>query len=80
MNSRERFQRIMRYEPVDRLPVLAIESYYEPTALERWRKEGLSPGQSPEDLLGMDAVRWTPVNFGPIPAFERRILSENERE
>lgn len=25
MNSRERFQRIMRYEPADRRPVLAID-------------------------------------------------------
>ena len=40
MNDRERFRRIMAYEPVDRPPVLALEPFEE-SAIARWRKEGL---------------------------------------
>ena len=35
MNNRGRFLRIMNYEPVDSLPVLAVEPF-ETTAIERW--------------------------------------------
>jgi len=76
MNPRERFRRIMAYEPVDRLPVLAFEPY-EPSSLERWRSEGLPKETQPEDFLGMAKLIRVPVNFGPIPAFEPKVLSED---
>ncbi|MDO8585589.1 MAG: uroporphyrinogen decarboxylase family protein [Armatimonadota bacterium] len=75
MNARERFQRIFRYEPVDGVPVLALEPY-EQAGLERWRREGLPKDQSPEEFLGMDLLRKLPVNLGPIPAFEPKVISE----
>ena len=40
MTNRDRFLSIMRYEPVDRLPVMALEPF-EKTAIERWHTEGL---------------------------------------
>jgi uroporphyrinogen decarboxylase len=67
----------MAYEPVDRLPVLALEPY-EPTAIERWRKEGLPEGVRPEDFLGMSRLVHLPVSFGPIPGFEQRVISEDD--
>jgi len=67
----------MAYEPVDRLPVLALEPY-EPTAIERWRKEGLPEGVRPEDFLGMSRLVHLPVSFGPIPGFEQRVVSEDD--
>jgi len=67
----------MQYEPVDRLPVLALEPYEVPV-LERWWQEGIPPGQSPEQFLGMDLLRKFPVTLTPLPPFEQKILSETE--
>ena len=77
MNARERFLRIMRFEPVNRLPVMALEPF-EKTAIERWRKEGLPPDTSPVDFLGMDQLVYVGgVGLGPVPAFEARLLHED---
>lgn len=67
----------MRGEPVDRIPVLALEPYEQP-GLDRWRREGLPEGQSPEEFLGMDRLCKLPVNLGPLPVFDRRVLSEDD--
>ncbi|MFC1525716.1 hypothetical protein ACFL6X_02775, partial [Candidatus Latescibacterota bacterium] len=77
MSSRERFRSIMRYESVDRLPVLALEPF-EQTAIARWRHEGLPDGADPVEFLGMSRLVDIPLAWGPIPAFEQRVLSEDE--
>jgi len=77
MNARERFRRIMAYEPVDRLPVLALEPY-EQMAIERWRKEGLPEEADPAEFLGMPKLERMPIGLGPIPSFEARVLSEDD--
>jgi len=77
MNARERFRRLMRYQPVDRLPVLALEPY-EPTAVERWRNEGLPDGADPVEHLGMSRLVGLPLSFHPIPGFDQQVLSEDE--
>ena len=77
MNTRERFLRIMRYEPVDRLPVLAFEPF-EQGALDRWRGEGLPADQSPVDFLGMDRIDYVVIGLEPDPPFEHKILSEDD--
>ena len=77
ITPRDRFRRIMAFEPVDRLPVLALEPY-EGRAIERWRKEGLPEDVGPEEFLGMSKLGRVPVSFGPIPGFESRVVSENE--
>ncbi len=79
MNSRDRFNRMLRYEPVDRLPVVVVEPYEEP-GLERWRNEGLPADVSPVDYLGMDAINVVCPPVGPIPAFEKRMLSETAED
>ena len=79
MNPRQRFQKIMNLEPVDRLPVLALEPYEIPV-IERWRKEGMPVSQSPEQYLGMDYLNKMYLGFGPIPAFEIKRLSETADE
>ena len=61
----------MRYDKADRLPVLAVEPF-EQTAIERWRREGLPEKIHPVDFLGMSKLANVPVNFGPLPAFERK--------
>ena len=77
MTARERFLRLMNFETVDRLPVLVLEPYEE-LALERWRGDGLPPGRSPEEFLGMDKLVYVPVSFFPVPPFEPRVLEETD--
>ena len=50
MTPRERMRAVIRREPVDRLPVLALEPF-EATAIERWHCEGLPSGTDPVDFL-----------------------------
>jgi hypothetical protein len=76
MNARERFLRVMFYQEVDCLPVLAVEPY-ETALVDRWVREGHLPDPSPEKTLGMDQILQVPINFGPIPPFDQRILHEN---
>ena len=77
MSPREYFRAIMRYDSVNRLPVLALEPF-EQTAIDRWRSEGLPDGADPVEFLGMSTLAQVPLAFGPIPAFEQKILSEDE--
>ena len=78
MNARERFQRIMRYEPVDRLPVILLEPF-EGYGVEQWVKQGHLPADSrPDEFLGADVIRRLPINFAPLPPFEPAILYEDE--
>ena len=77
MNDRERFLRIMRYEPVDRLPVIALEPYEE-DALKRWRGEGLPEECDPREFLGMSRLVHVPVNMGPMPPFPQEVLCEDD--
>jgi uroporphyrinogen decarboxylase len=77
VNARERFRRIMNFESVDRLPLMEIEGYEQPT-IERWRSEGLPADQSPDQALEMDGITWLPVGFAPVPEFEQRVVEEND--
>jgi uroporphyrinogen decarboxylase len=77
LNNRELFCRLMNYEPLDRLPVLAVEPY-EPEAIRRWHGEGLPAGADPVDFLGMSRLVEIPLSFHPIPAFEPLRVAEDE--
>lgn len=76
MTPRERFAAIMHYQAWDRLPVVALEPF-EPAAIERWRGEGLPGGVGPEEFLGMSRLAYLPIDFGPKPPFDERVLSED---
>ena len=76
LTTRERFLRIMRYEPVDRLPIMSAETYYEEPALAGWRAEGLEG--HPDAVLGIENMYGVPIDFGARPAFERRVLAEDD--
>ena len=65
MTDRERFRRVMAYEPVDRLPVMALEPY-EAEALERWRTRGLPGRRRPwSSTWAWRGCSGCPLNFGP---------------
>ncbi len=51
MTNRERFQRVMNFEPVDRLPIFEWAPWWDKT-IERWYNEGL-----PRDLKDGFAIR-----------------------
>ena len=67
----------MRHMPADRLPVLAVEPF-EQSAIARWHGEGLPEGVHPVDFLGMSRLVQVPLAWGPIPAFEPGVLSEDD--
>ena len=85
MTHRERFHRTMRFEPVDRLPMIEWAGWWSQT-LDRWHREGLP--QTLTDALeirtywGLDTYiqRW----FGPkgpdcpAPAYHGAGLIEDE--
>lgn len=76
MNNRELFNRIMNYQHVKRLPILAVEPY-EKTAIERWKNEGLTPEKTIEDALGMAKFVKVPIRLGPNPRFEYKKIYED---
>jgi len=51
MNTRERFQAIMNFQPFDRLPILEWAGWWDKT-IERWHQEKL-----PNNLIEQDAIR-----------------------
>jgi len=57
--------------------VLALEPF-EPTAIARWRTEGLPEGADPVEHLGMSRLALLPVSFHPLPAFAPDVVSEDE--
>jgi len=59
MTNRERFERVMNFQPVDRLPVMEWAPYWDQT-LERWYAEGL-PRELKENVeihefFGLDPI------------------------
>jgi uroporphyrinogen decarboxylase len=76
MNSRQRFQALMNYEPVDRgvwtMPWLGF-----PETLERWQREGFRNGDLKQ--YPVDDWTWRGDLFFPHPPFARQVLEEDER-
>jgi len=66
----------MGFEQADRLPIIEVESY-ETDALKRWHSEGLPLDKSVADFLGMDRIEYVPINFGPLPTFETKLIHED---
>ena len=60
MTNRERFQALMHFQPVDRLPIVEWASWWNET-LDRWHGEGLdahSSGQDAGTCCGGEDERW----------------------
>ncbi len=64
MTNRERFQRVLRFQPVDRLPVIEWAPYWNKT-LDRWYAEGL-----PRDLKDNGDIM---EYFGLDPVYRYRM-------
>ena len=69
MTPRERFNAVMNFQPVDRLPVVEWAMWWDET-VERWRGEGLPEGLAGDDLrrhLGVDLWCQRGIGMGPVP-------------
>jgi len=79
MTDRERFLRLMNYEPVDRHPIHLVEPWSD--TLHRWRSEGLPADVSDvHDYLGIPRLRAVNIVgvFPFYPKFKTRILESND--
>ncbi len=85
MNERERFLRCMRFEEVDRVPLMEMGVL--PETFERWHREGLPEHVgdllSLGEHLGLDRsfnVNWLPIDHDIFPPFERLVLEETKED
>ena len=85
MNQRERFLKYMRFEPVDRIPLMEMGVW--PETLERWHHEGLPKWVSElrhlEDYLRLDRsfnLNWLPISGDVYPPFEPEVLEDREED
>ena len=75
MNARELWLRMMKYEEVDRPPVLHWTGW--PETLERWRREGMPAGADEHAFLGFPPyTAYIDCRHGLFPAFEREVIEE----
>ena len=85
MNLRERYLRYMRFEPVDRIPLMEMGVLDD--TLERWHGEGLPQWvrclRNLEDYLNLDRswnCNWLPIHEQIYPPFEPKVLEETETD
>lgn len=79
MNSKERFNRIMRFQSVDRPPLWGVEEVTE-GAVRRWIREGHFPiGMSVSDVLPLDGHEIVYLDTAPLPSFVPRTIEKTER-
>lgn len=77
MNDRERFLATMRFESADRLP-FREQMLFWPETWQRWQGEGLPSGAHKVRHFGFDRFETLPIDFNPLPAFELKVLEEDE--
>lgn len=83
MTGRERFLRVMEYEPVDQVPNWELGIWGQ--TRERWISEGARPEQidgdwfSGIDALGFDKREFVPIHMGMIPGFETKVIERTDR-
>ncbi len=72
MTSRDRVAMALRHQRPDRVPI--FECFWDAT-IERWRKEGLPEGVSPDDYFGLDlALMELDNTFG----FEQQVVEQTD--
>lgn len=77
-SSRERFLLAMKFEETDRIPILSWDPWSE--TMERWKKEGMIDYQQEIAVFdGPMQSTWLYRDYhAPIPAFEEKVLWEND--
>jgi len=77
LNARERFQRLMHFKEIDRIPLWDLEGIT-PGTISEWVKQGFPNGPSPWDYFNFDKKERLPINFDPIPSYVNKIREEND--
>jgi uroporphyrinogen decarboxylase len=74
--ARELFNRIMHYEPVDRMPVLHWSGW--PETLERWHNEGMPKGVNECEFFDAAEIGYgVGIDNGLFPRFDEQLLEES---
>ncbi|MHB9023656.1 MAG: uroporphyrinogen decarboxylase family protein [Armatimonadota bacterium] len=82
MTSRERFLKIMAFEPVDRIPNYELGCWGQ--TIQRWVDEGMPEIQlynnwfEGEPYFGLERKGYAPINIGMLPTFPYEVLEETE--
>ena len=80
MNTRERFQKIMHFEEVDRIPLWNLEGITR-EAERTWCLQGFPIGRDLNEYIGFEDSlhqQVAPLDLGLIPSFVPRTLEEDE--
>jgi hypothetical protein len=83
LTNRERFQRVLRFEPVDRLPITEWAPWWDKT-VRRWHNEGLpselTNDRDIRDYFGLDQLYqfWIGPAVPPAPSHGAGVVSTNE--
>ena len=79
MNARQRFGRIMHFQPTDRVPMWQVEGVSE-GAVRQWIRDGHLPlGVDKDDVVACDPSTVIRLDTDPLPAFVRRTLEADEQ-
>ena len=85
MNGRERFQRVMHYEPVDRVPNIEVGAWTQ--TVPRWRAEGMPDGTGLEQsaltfngsgFFRLDRQLCINLSVAMMPAFGPETIEEDD--
>ena len=80
MTLRQRFNRVLHYQKVDRIPF--FEFGYWAETLPNWHKQGLPPEIDTEpkayEYFGIENWGGFPCNVGLLPGFETETVEEND--
>ena len=85
LNGRERFQRTMHFQSVDRAPMIEVGCWNQ--ARDRWLTEGMPTGTGLEEsnltyngnrFFGLDEQLALDLKLGIMPPFEEQLLEEDE--
>ncbi|MCY3021090.1 MAG: hypothetical protein NTW87_18910 [Planctomycetota bacterium] len=83
LTNRERFLRVMNYEPVDRVPNWEAGVWGQ--TCDRWAAEGLPPDTLSwdwfvgEEYFNLDVREFVPVDWGMKPPFDYKLLKRTRR-
>lgn len=77
MNAKERFQAVMHFEDVDRIPLWIVEGITE-QAIRKWSMQGLPVGVNVEEYFGFDPRVEVPLKTTPIPSFIPRTVEADD--
>jgi hypothetical protein len=79
MNARERLHNIMRFQPVDGVPLWSVEAVME-EAIRQWIRDGQFPiGMSLSDVFKLDAKELIKLDTDPLPAYVQQKIDEDDR-